>query len=632
MWAGGIGFLYLLSNTKLLKICRQGFIIFVFFSSFVISAYISDYTSYEFSEQICITWSVCLSITIILLLGIIKSYHLKKVNIRLTVKDNIILMIVLGISVILRIGMLDTLQRWDAGEYYYQLGNACASFQFSFDSFFHGFRLCNHTTLGFSFIMSIGEFLFPRNITGVLVENLLLTLAAVYCLYRILVDVCDIKLKSIAGAITLTFSVTPFFLGSFGYITPDYLMLLAFIFVMYANMKGDYLCELFWIIIMINTKENAIAVVFGYYLFKLIADLCNHEITLLQRLKSVLQTPSYWMALSGAAIFGLIIMLQGGFLWKGMTRPTGGLNFSNTEINSFGFNWDYILFRCRQHFILNFAWVFTVIFVYALIFLALKKRFKTCIYKKDGCFLLSVGGALLFAFLTNALFITAGAYRYCTVFFSLYGVFALVLFYRVCGTFFGPKSNLLWMTILNIFLCFNAYIHIDPVSAMCFETRSTGAWYTVMTNYTHENYGNDLCNNYQYTWLDHAIDEMLADIGYDRDTAIILLDRQVQGSQIGGNGIYYRVCWDGATKKRVMYDEDVLSDNPDLTQITIITDLEDAVKSKEQYSRQFALMIPYYEVDFEAQKKVLETVYSLGSKKSAGDIRGKISYYELTLK
>lgn len=40
-----------------------------------------------------------------------------------------------------RLPLLTQMQRWDGGQYYYALGNACRDFDFTWESFWSGFRL-----------------------------------------------------------------------------------------------------------------------------------------------------------------------------------------------------------------------------------------------------------------------------------------------------------------------------------------------------------------------------------------------------------------------------------------------------------------------------------------------------------
>lgn len=617
---------------------KQLFLVASICAAFVISAYVSTYTNILFSARVCFFWSVFISLSLVSgICWIYTAYDNNPsfVSTSLTaIQKNGVFWIVLIISFVIRIGMLDTLQRWDAGEYYYSLGNACANFDFYWDNFFHNFRLCNHTTLGFSFIMSIGEFLNPRGGIGVLCVNLLLTMYALYKLYHLLSKVLQGHSKLTAALVTLVCSVTPFFLGSFGYLTPDYIMAVCFILAICAEYDKEYLSEFFWMIIAINTKEPAIFTVFGYFLFKVISMLTDKK-NLEKPIYSIIKNKSLWVGLCSGILYLIILKLQGGFLWKGLTN-TKPIQFSNTETNSFGINFPYIVFRLKQHFILNFAWIFTVLLAITIVTICFR------LFRKQGInklasdtryFLISLSGALLFALVANCVFVTAGAYRYTTVYFTLYGVFVLAFFWEYIGSSLNHFITPICYSAIAIIMFVEAFIHIDFISAKFFETRSTGSWYTVMTNATHDTYGNDVCNNYQYTWLDTAFDNMLKQINYDGSQDILIMGGQEQGSQLGGNGSYYRVCWDKLRKKRVMYDDTMLMKDKNLTLLNFIIEKNFSLHLEAGTLRENAVVffIPYYQVDESACLEFLSAFYQIGEAQVAQGFGGNIRYYTLSL-
>ena len=86
-----------------------------------------------------------------------ENYTPKKIEIEKL--DIIFILLLIVITVSLRIPMYGTFQRWDAGEYFYRTGVACSEFDFSFDKFINGFKICNHFNYGFSVISGICMFI-----------------------------------------------------------------------------------------------------------------------------------------------------------------------------------------------------------------------------------------------------------------------------------------------------------------------------------------------------------------------------------------------------------------------------------------------------------------------------------------
>ena len=635
IWCAGI--LYILFREQKFKkdistLLKQLSVITGIICLFLISSYISPYTHNLWGERLCALLCVSVSLFIVFISGYIlniynnENSYFKKL---LQVPADKTLFAIILITIITRVGMLDTLLRWDAGEYYYALGNACSNFNLTWNSFFDGFRLCNHTTLGYSFIMSIGEFLNPRGIVGVMTVSLILTVLAFSKLYKILISIFDDISKNIIGFIVLIASVSPFVLGGFGYLTPDYIMLVTFVLALCAEYKKEYILQFFWLFICLNTKESAIFAVFGYFLFKLIVILVcqvkSKEITF----KDLIKMPSFWAGILAALAFLGILSIQGGFLWKGGTNDKA-IQFSATEVNSFGINPDYILFRLKQHFVLNFSWIFTLIIIVTLAFALLKKRHISAAGKK--IFIISIAGYSFFALLANCIFITAGAYRYTTIYIFFYTLISLLLFWEIIGGYISKKICCIIFSVVFALNFIEAFIHIDPLSYILFETRSTGDWYTVLTNYTHDKYGNDLCNNRQYAYLDKALDKMFENIHFDGTQDIIILGNQGQGSQINGNGTHYCVCWNTWSQKRVIYDEAMLMQDDTLKLITCTTEYDILCKFYENTLSPvaYAVFIPYYELDEEECLTFVSQFYQVGEKQEVSVMGTTIVYYPLT--
>lgn len=636
VWCAGI--LYILFRVQKFKkdisrLLKQFSVITGIICLFLISAYVSPYTHNLWGERLCALLSVSVSLFIIFISGYILNIYdgnenpcYKKL---LQIQADKTLLIIILVTIITRVGMLDTLQRWDAGEYYYALGNACSNFNLTWSSFFDGFRLCNHTTLGYSFIMSIGEFLNPRGIVGVMTVSLILTVLAFSNLYKILIRIFEDTSKNIIGIIVLVASVCPFVLGGFGYLTPDYITLVTFVLALCAEYKKEYLLQFFWLSICLNTKESAIFAVFGYFLFKLIVILVCQVKSKELSFKDLIKMPSLWAGVLSALAFLAILSIQGGFLWKGGTNEKA-IQFSSTNVNSFGFNPDYILFRLKQHFVLNFSWIFTLMIIVTLAFALLKKRRLTAVNKK--IFIISVTGYLFFALLANCIFITAGAYRYTTIYIFFYTLIALLLFWEIIGRYISKKICCITFSVVFALNFIEAFIHIDPLSYVLFETRSTGGWYTVLTNYTHDKYGNDLCNNRQYAYLDKALDKMLENIDFDGTQDIIILGNQGQGSQINGNGTHYCVCWNTRSQKRVIYDEAMLMQDDTLKLITCTTEYDILYKFYENTLSPvaYAVFIPYYELDEEDCLTFVSQFYQVGEKQEVSVMGTTLVYYPLS--
>ncbi|HJC25626.1 MAG TPA: hypothetical protein H9761_18345 [Candidatus Eisenbergiella merdavium] len=227
-------------------------------------------------------------------------------------KERKYLMALLLISFLLRVWMIGTIQRWDAGEYYYRLGTACKNFTFTWDSFWESFRLANHTSLGFSLVMAIGEFLNPRGVTGVQIINLILTLAAICCMYGLFKNYW-LKLTDLKAAyFTLLVSVTPVFLGTFSYVNVDYVMAVFFIYLLYSEYRENYILMTFWAVMMTQTKEPGMVVAFGYFAVRMLYRLATNAGSIREKTEGACKDKGNWAGAATGICIVLNMLMQGG--------------------------------------------------------------------------------------------------------------------------------------------------------------------------------------------------------------------------------------------------------------------------------------------------------------------------------
>ena len=538
------------------------------------------------------------------------------------------------LTIIPRLFMLGTIQRWDAGEYIYALGNACKNFNFTLSQFKSDFTLCNHTTWGFSVLYGIGEFFDIRGGIGILIINLILAIASTVCLYKLTNEILEIS-SSTSGIMSLLYTFTPFVLGGFGYITPDHLIPTVLIIALYCEYSGNYILQLFWLIVLANTKENTIFIIFGYFIGKLIYNIfvCIKDKSNIR--KRLVFNYSLWNGVLCACAFLLCLHLKGGLTWKGGNPEANTFSFNSKGVNCFGVNPDYIIFKLKQNFVLNFAWLILLLLILVLFIYVIKKYIKKNFIpeyllsndNKKEVFI-SVGSWLLFSLVFSCFYITAGAYKYSAAFFAVFTWWVMLI---VTDVIKGKKLLNVITSVIIVLFIINSFIHIDPVSRLAFQTVSTGDWYTVQTNYTHDKYGNDLCNNYQYTWLDRALNRLLNEINYDGTSQIVITTLERQGSQINGNRFVYQVCWDLKKHRRVFYDDEMLYENDNLVMINCIAS-EDLPLIPTLTDKAYLLFIPYYEEDEEETIDYISNFYKVGERKKISEFGGCLYYYELELR
>ena len=171
---------------------------------------------------------------------------------------------VIIVVILSRLIFMDTLQRWDAGEYYARFMKGIKYFSYSsFSDFLNNFTLCGHPTLAFSMVYMIGELAFPQQIKGVLIVNMVLTVIAVWCLYRIIMHVFCNSTPVRAAIYALIISFAPLFYGTFGYFNPDYALAIFAVIALYGYVYELPVITGFACLLCIYTKETGLVIVAG---------------------------------------------------------------------------------------------------------------------------------------------------------------------------------------------------------------------------------------------------------------------------------------------------------------------------------------------------------------------------------
>ena len=539
---------------------------------------------------------------------------------------------VLFINAIVRIPMIGTMQRWDAGEYYYRLGTACENYDFTIQSIFDNFRLCTHSNLGFSLIMAIGEFLNPRGIAGVQVMTLILTLLAVYCIYCLIKDWWLRCGPWLAAGFTLPISFTPIFLGTFAYVNTDYQLALYFIFLLFAEFKGWHILSWLAAVLVSQCKETGVLIILGYYGFRILSDLFHEKGNVIRRLLLLFRKSSVWIALMTGAVYAATVLKVGRLAtWVQNADAESSLSWSNSEINCFGFRPDYIIHCIKQYFILNFAWLITGAILCCILIILLKKQH--CSVQRYTGFI----GAMLGFFIFGLVYITGGLNRYNVPFVIGWSIAGMIIYYYAIGRSVSGRANICFILLLSIAFFVQSFWNIDMISSAIFRKAAISDKNSILfTSYEYGNapyYGDGLVNNYQYSWTDRALDAFLRKIHYSRGMTILLPREENAGLHINGNGNVYTAVWNQEKQKRTMRgaapdDETVIHtlSEPSLFGSLPLKYTKEMISADELPENVYIPFLKYYDVDKQKILSETDTFYYAGESGSVSSYGGTIEY------
>ncbi len=648
--------LFFVLSCKIKELYKQAALGLFPFFLFIMSSVIfnSDRINYEstFSRGLIIFFTIYMFIIISIFVGFIRNYNKK--NMSLWLRDNSAMLIVLIIICISRIPFMNLLQRWDAGEYYYRMGLALENFSYSsIREFINTFSLCGHSASLFCMLYMAGEMVWPGHIIGVSVINLVLTLIAMWCIYKIIIKITENTSRSICAVYTLLISFVPIVYTFTMHLNLDYAMALFVVMIIYSYLYEKSLLAGLLSIICFQTKENGIVIVAGIALGEIVRHILDDKG---KRIKSIFTDSKLYMTLA-AALVQLMYYIVFGNNWSGPGTDgdaAGMFTWNSNGSECFGFNTDYIWMKFRQQFILNFNWIVSLIIILGTIYIIANRKYlrKKRGVSADGNYLVcTIAGALITHSMFAYLYITGTCTRYNIISDILMYIIAIYVINKIkeiyrykhkqeeknkgCKTAWIIDKCILGIWI--IILVTECFITIDSVSMRLFTKADSITRDTLIMTNEHKLmvYGESLIHNTQFQCYDKSIDKMLKAVDYDPDTTDIYLYDD-GGVFICGNVPLYYLNWDREKKKRVFYNNENTVQMADYHLISKLKkrgyqEIEDSgTKGKAIF-----VVATYYvnkKVDIDYSLDVLSRYYDISERKTSSTYQGGIYYYELTLR
>lgn len=543
-------------------IVSQLLYIFSIFSLFYVTALLS-----KSSIKTEIYWIILDGIFILVpfFIFLILSVMKKKKILNIPKKINLfkIKILIIALTLISRIWLIDSIQSWDSSEYYFAIMKACQNFDFAPSSFLKYFQLLAHPSYGYALFTSIGEFILPENVRGVLSVSLILTCfvqVKIYYLFRQYFG----KLTSIQAFLGSILCLTlPLYWGTFSCVMPDYLMTLFLILVIYYESKGKWILSFFWGLMVCFSKEIGIVILAGYYSFKVLYSIVKTSSGIKKQIISTLKQPSTLVGiLLGICFLGYTIINKSVSTWSHSVYYSAPFTWSansNLSYNTFGIQKDNIITRLLQYFVCNFFWIISLTIILLIILLLVKIKRRNNIVNVDN--VVGIIGVLSFYGIFMCIYITSGSMRYNVVFSVLYLIIGYLLIIEVVS----EKSVIYFASICIIIFTAQSFRSVDFVTNFLFGTKDMGeAKMTCISQKENLNPGGDYyIYNLQYRAFDKNLEKMLVEIDYQQSDTLLIAGNNyietVTNSTIASiNGRHQDKKWDPEKKKyKNSFNEDI---------------------------------------------------------------------------
>lgn len=460
--------------------------------------------------------------------------------------------IMIVVHFLIRIRMIGTMPMDDGRIYYIYLRNLVYNPEILLDNFYEGGRMAAHIAHGYAFLCMIGEFMMPGTAYGFQWVQLFMGIAAACCIYGIMRRLFAKANPAILWIAAFVVSVQPMFLGLSTMCNLEYAITVYFIYAFYCYLSHSYILMTFWLVMLGTTKETGTAMAVGFIIALVLSELVSyirvHGIrTMIKRLnaKWIILIVVLVVAAIGALSYVLNMEVWGGSKLKDV------ISFGGSGNMTFAFKPQHFLMKLAQLYILNFSWVWLIVIIAGLITFALDSRAKNNntipfkpLFVLEVCYL----GYTFFLILYQE----AKQPRYnmlSDVLFVLFAVFILLKLFE--------KRHVLVsvLSVTGLLMFGEAFVTIDPVSAAVFTNVNTNSFPMLFTatfkwdKETIENNAGDFAfYNYQYTFIDKAIDDILSRYSWKGSSRILSASATIE-SQL----LYDELRWD-TVKRRRGYD------------------------------------------------------------------------------
>ena len=590
--------------------------------------------------------------------------------------STICIVLLVAVTFALRVPMIGTLPRWDSGEYFFRLGTQAQSFDYTLSSFIYTFTTCRHADYTFNFCGALTIFFDARNHVLLTVMQITLSEIAIICIYKILRRRVNFTpVQAAFGA--LAASMPPIFYGFSVYYTPDYYVILFFLFALYFEEKGFHMVEAMMMLLMCFTKESSCLVVLGYYGFRMLHVFANTNGGFGKKVAAMFKSYLFRVAIFvGAAFIGF---------YKGI-----GIEWVKEWDFAFMFGPDglivnrrFIFLKTVQYVVTNFAWVASIITGVAIIIVFVREIinkknskiskeeskdtandsseetsrefgsyresqiYKETIERLPSSFVAGFVGAMLFFSGFGISFHISAFERYDT-FFAPCLIILMVISLRKAFTgskVFGEIIYYAAIILVSVLFFFETYKTIDPVTKKLFTQVSIGEGETMnFENETSSYYGDGLLTNYEYSWIDKAFTGLMQEMDYDSNKVIYMPYNQTtvtSGVFFTGNGGVYHVGWDENKKTRVFSEFGGMEGVSEIN-FQYVDDYETYFPYKDIFyggmvsgnlcDTGVLTSLPFVDDDYELARERAGEFYYLGERKGIKAMSGTLSYYPLIRK
>lgn len=536
-----------------------------------------------------------------------------------SIKRVIPLLVIMGTALALEVLQFNVVPRYDANVYYGSLVLGGKLFRLDFFTYwgaFNGWREFQGSAL----VLAPLEFLFPGQLFGLHLSNVIITevtLVIMYCLLRECYDGISPLFAAFGSAMLL---LCPYQLGLFTHLNYDSHLVYYAVWLLYAYKRKNMLLVSFCGFLLSFTKVTG----FGFYaVFLAVATLC--EVVFQYRGNLIKRVRDWWKWSKCLLwVFPAILYLFSSIFQEWFTIQVN--TYLETDIHLGGTSLKGQLNTILQSLVFGFRWLFVLLILIGAVLLVERRKELKKYVNQEGLQIILAAGAASAALVFALLFISFPLQipRY-TAPLNVWYVLCLPLSIRLI--FSRKQLQKLCAGILTALLLVQTYWTVDlsiPMFCEGFDTGKKEVYKMALYGRHHDDhYG----YNMEFNFYNDLIEDTLRKFGSSPDAPYYVLDVGAYELELNGVEYQYPTVWN--TKLgRLNYDWD----DPDAILLKvwdISTQSLLAEQGQLNLSEHFYLFVPARIDGTSALWRLEEDGYNVIDVYHAESIYGTLTTYEL---
>lgn len=419
--------------------------------------------------------------------------------------------ILILLYVIMRLGFLNAIPKYDGLIYSSDLLYVVSKFNFTLTTLLNDFAAFNHTSNGYFMIMAIGQFLNFGNLYLINIEDMLLNILGIFAFYKIAkYYFSEATYNTEVLIATFIFAFTPQFFGQSLTMDNDFPTLVFFVCMIAAYLYNKKVLLIVSSLFLIFTKETGILLYVAFIFSMFVVIFFNN----LKRRSIIDMIIDNFHMFVSCVFFALYYVIRDGQLW---VSPGGGTYL-------FFFSKPFISRILSVMYLSNFKWV-TLLLIAISLFIVIykyKKKLKISGFIKEFPIILP----LIFTYLVY------------TAFFCIYntnihpryyvGVEFFLCFFLLLLL---VKSNILKPIRIMVFIAvaslyfLSIFYTFDPLMLRNYKSFTFSNKNIVMMGRPGTEFiCDDIVYNSQYTQISFALNKLFEEIKVKPDTKLVFMN------------------------------------------------------------------------------------------------------------